>query len=72
MRFVQIQSSLDEIIAKQEAHHNDIVEIYLILQKHEKNQKISQAELKETELRLRRVIDWAQSASKILNIPINM
>ncbi len=72
MRFAQIQLSLDEIIAKQDAHHNDIVEIYAILQKHEKHQKISNAELKDTELRLRRLVSWAQATSKTLNIPIKL
>ena len=72
MRSAQIQLSLDEIIAKQDAHHNDIVEIYTILQKHEKHQKISDAELTDTKLRLQRLVAWAQTTSKILNIPINL
>jgi len=71
-RFTQIQFSLDEIIAKQDAHHNDIVEIYSILKKHEKRQKISETELKDTELRLQRLISWALAASKALNIPIKL
>jgi chromosome segregation ATPase len=72
MRFAQIQLSLDEIIAKQDAHHNDIVEIYAILQKHEKHQKISDAELTDTKLRLQRLVRWAQATSKTLNIPIKL
>ncbi len=72
MRFAQIQLSLDEIIAKQDAHHNDIVEIYAILQKHEKHQKISDTELNDTKLRLQRLVTWAQTTSKTLNIPIKL
>jgi|GEM_PF-5758508 len=70
MRFAQIQASLDDIIAKQDAHHNDIIEIYSILKKHEKQQKLSDIDLKNAEISINRIISWAQSVSKVLDIPI--
>ncbi|MEI6237649.1 MAG: hypothetical protein WCP03_03565 [Candidatus Saccharibacteria bacterium] len=72
MRFVQMQTTLDEILGEQAAQRSDIKEIFAILAKHEKTQKLSIAERKDAEIRLNRVIEWAKEASKALDIPIKI
>lgn len=51
---------------------DDVLVITEVSMKLENNLEISQSELKDTELRLNRVISWAQSVSKSLNIPIKL
>ena len=58
--------------ASLESLQNDIAEINLVLKKHENRQKLSDLELKDAELRINRIISWAQSVSKTLDIPIQI
>lgn len=71
-RFVQIQTTIDVISDKQDAEYNDIKEIYAILERHDKNQKLSIADRKDAEIRLNRVVLWTKEASKVLGIPIKL
>jgi hypothetical protein len=71
-RFIEIQSTIDGIASEQISHSNDIKEIFVILDKFQKNHKISIADQKDAEIRLNRVIAWAKDASIALNIPIKL
>lgn len=71
-RFIQIQSSLDDISDTQEMHSNDIKEIYSIISKYNKNQKLSLADKKDAEIRLNRVVAWAKEASEVIGVPLKI
>ena len=71
-RSIQIQASIDNIAGEQEAHNNDIKEIFAILDRLEKDKKISIADKKDAEIRLNRVISWAKEASVALGIPLKL
>lgn len=63
---------VDETFSKQDIHQNDIKEIYKILHKYDDYRDVTKSELKDIEIRLNRVIDWAKATSKSLNVPIKL
>jgi len=48
------------------------VAIFAILEKYEKDQKLSNADRKDAEIRLNRIAQWTKEASVALNIPLKI
>lgn len=70
--FTSINITLERILGEQEAHRNDIMAIYEILERIEAKIEVTQAELDATKEKLEHIIKWAQKVAKKLDIPLSV
>lgn len=70
--FASINITLEQILGEQEAHKNDIMAIYEILERIEAKIEVTQAELDATKEKLEHIIKWAQKVAKKLDIPLSV
>jgi chromosome segregation ATPase len=70
LQLAKLQETVDDIAGEQQAHAQDITEIYNILVRYEKGAALTEQELAKTQQQLTDLIKWAEQVGQKLGIPL--